>query len=62
MIARIVDGSRFAEWKPEYAKTLVCGWAYIHGFKIGILANNGVLFSETANKGWLFSRTKRSEG
>jgi len=51
VIARIVDGSRFHEWKPLYGSTLVCCWAYIHGFKVGILANNGVIFSDTANKG-----------
>eukprot|EP01126_Amoeba_proteus_P006249 TRINITY_DN12181_c0_g1_i5.p1 TRINITY_DN12181_c0_g1~~TRINITY_DN12181_c0_g1_i5.p1 ORF type:complete len:514 (+),score=98.17 TRINITY_DN12181_c0_g1_i5:189-1730(+) len=51
VIARIVDGSRFHEWKPDYAKTLICCWAEIHGFLVGILANNGVLFSETSNKG-----------
>jgi len=50
VIARIVDGSRFHEWKPDFGKTIVCCWAQIHGFKIGILANNGVLFSDTANK------------
>lgn len=50
VIARIVDGSRFHEWKPEFGKTIVCCWAQIHGFKIGILANNGVLFSDTSNK------------
>lgn len=51
LIARITDGSRFAEFKPEYGPTLVTGWAEIHGYRIGILANNGVLFSEAANKG-----------
>eukprot|EP01124_Arcella_intermedia_P007629 TRINITY_DN14701_c0_g1_i1.p1 TRINITY_DN14701_c0_g1~~TRINITY_DN14701_c0_g1_i1.p1 ORF type:complete len:538 (+),score=96.39 TRINITY_DN14701_c0_g1_i1:80-1615(+) len=51
IIARIVDGSCFHEWKPKYGSTLVCCWANIHGFKVGILANNGVIFSDTANKG-----------
>jgi len=51
IIARIVDGSRFHEFKSRYAPTLVTGFAHIMGFPVGILANNGVLFSETALKG-----------
>lgn len=54
LIARITDGSRFTEFKPEYGSTLVTGWATIHGYKVGIMANNGVLFSESANKGTHF--------
>ncbi len=54
VIARIVDGSRFSEFKPLYGESLVTGWAKIHGFMTGILANNGVLFSESANKGAQF--------
>ncbi|MCA9579879.1 MAG: acyl-CoA carboxylase subunit beta, partial [Myxococcales bacterium] len=54
VIARIVDGSRFSEFKPLYGKTLVCGWAHVHGFPVGILANNGTLFSDSANKGAQF--------
>jgi acyl-CoA carboxylase subunit beta len=54
VIARIVDGSRFSEFKPLYGSTLVCGWAHLHGFPIGILANHGTLFSESANKGAQF--------
>jgi acetyl-CoA carboxylase carboxyltransferase component len=51
VIARVVDGSRFGEYKPEYGTSLVTGWASIHGFPVGILANaNGVLFSEEAEK------------
>jgi acetyl-CoA carboxylase carboxyltransferase component len=50
VIARIVDGSRFDEFKERYATTLVCGFARLHGFLIGIIANNGVLFSESALK------------
>lgn len=50
VIARIVDGSRFSEYKPEYGNTLVTGWAEIFGYKVGILANNGILLSEAANK------------
>jgi 3-methylcrotonyl-CoA carboxylase beta subunit len=51
VIARVVDGSRFAEFKTEYGPTLVCGWAHVHGHPVGIVANNGVLFSESAMKG-----------
>jgi 3-methylcrotonyl-CoA carboxylase beta subunit len=50
VIARIVDGSRFAEFKARYAPTVVCGFAHIHGYPVGIIANNGVLFSESALK------------
>lgn len=50
VIARIVDDSYFEEFKPLYGPTLVCGWASIHGYPIGILGNNGVLFSEAAEK------------
>ena len=54
VIARIVDGSRFSEFKPLYGSTLVCGWAHLHGFPVGILANNGILFSESSQKGAQF--------
>jgi acetyl-CoA carboxylase carboxyltransferase component len=54
VIARLVDGSRFSEFKPLYGSTLVCGWAHLHGFPVGILANNGILFSESAQKGAQF--------
>ena len=54
VIARVVDGSRFSEFKPQYGKTLICGWAHVHGFPVGILANNGILFSDSANKGAQF--------
>ncbi|MEL6980015.1 MAG: carboxyl transferase domain-containing protein [Pseudomonadota bacterium] len=50
-IARLVDGSRFDAFKPRYGETLVCGFGHLHGIEIGILANNGVLFSESALKG-----------
>lgn len=50
IIARLVDGSLFHEYKPGYGATLICGYAFIWGIKVGILANNGVLFSEAANK------------
>jgi 3-methylcrotonyl-CoA carboxylase beta subunit len=51
IIARLVDGSQFHEFKKEYGTTLVCGFANIHGHKVGIVANNGILFSESAIKG-----------
>ncbi|HEX2072784.1 MAG TPA: carboxyl transferase domain-containing protein [Geodermatophilus sp.] len=51
VIARIVDGSRFGEFKAEYGSTLVTGFARIHGHPVGIVANNGVLFGESALKG-----------
>jgi acetyl-CoA carboxylase carboxyltransferase component len=51
LIARIVDGSRFQEFKQVYGETLVTGFARIEGFHVGILANNGVLFAESAQKG-----------
>jgi acetyl-CoA carboxylase carboxyltransferase component len=51
VIARIVDASRFAEFKALYGETLVCGFARIEGFPVGILANNGVLFAESSQKG-----------
>ncbi len=54
VIARVVDGSEFHEFKSNYGQTLVCGFAGIMGFPVGILANNGVLFSESALKGTHF--------
>jgi 3-methylcrotonyl-CoA carboxylase beta subunit len=51
VIARLVDGSRFAEFKPLYGPTLVTGFARLHGHPVGIVANNGVLFAESALKG-----------
>ena len=50
VIARVVDGSRFDEFKERYATTLVCGFARLHGMLVGLIANNGVLFSESALK------------
>ncbi len=50
VIARLVDGSRFSEFKARYGSTLVCGFARLTGYPVGILANNGVLFSESALK------------
>jgi acetyl-CoA carboxylase carboxyltransferase component len=51
VIARVVDGSRFDEFKALYGETLVCGWARIEGFPVGIIASNGVLFAESSQKG-----------
>jgi acetyl-CoA carboxylase carboxyltransferase component len=51
LIARLVDGSRFAEFKALYGETLVCGFARIEGYPVGILASNGVLFAESSQKG-----------
>ncbi len=51
IIRRLVDGSEFDEWKARYATTLVTGFAHLHGIPVGILGNNGILFSESALKG-----------
>jgi 3-methylcrotonyl-CoA carboxylase beta subunit len=51
VIARLVDGSRFDEFKARFGETLVCGFAHVEGMLVGIIANNGVLFSESASKG-----------
>jgi 3-methylcrotonyl-CoA carboxylase beta subunit len=51
VIARVVDGSEFDEFKSLYGETLVCGFARIHGYPVGIVANNGILFGESAVKG-----------
>jgi acetyl-CoA carboxylase carboxyltransferase component len=50
VIARVVDGSRFEEFKPRYGPTMVCGWATIHGHQVGILGNNGVIYPQAAEK------------
>lgn len=50
VLARVVDGSRFEEFKPRYGPTLVCGWASIHGYPVGVLGNNGVIHPEAAEK------------
>lgn len=62
IIARIVDGSRFLEFKPHYGTTLVCGYAYIWGYKVGIVANNGVLFNESTHKGTQFMQLCDRDG
>lgn len=54
VIARLVDGSEFLEFKARYGTTLVCGWASMHGYPVGILGNNGVLFSESSLKATQF--------
>jgi len=54
ILARIVDGSRFEEFKASYGAQLVCGWASIGGYPIGVIANNGILFSQEAQKGAQF--------
>jgi acetyl-CoA carboxylase carboxyltransferase component len=54
VIARVVDGSRFSEFKPRFGPTLVCGWAHVHGFPVGLLASDGVLFPASAQKGAQF--------
>jgi len=51
IIARLVDGSEFQEFKENYGSTLVCGFAKVHGYLVGIVANNGILFSESSLKG-----------
>jgi 3-methylcrotonyl-CoA carboxylase beta subunit len=51
IIARIVDGSELQEFKARFGKTLICGFAHIHGYPVGIIANNGILFAESALKG-----------
>ncbi|MFZ0447725.1 MAG: carboxyl transferase domain-containing protein [Desulfatiglandaceae bacterium] len=54
VIARMVDGSEFLEFKARYGPTLVCGWATIHGYQVGILGNNGILFSDSSLKATQF--------
>jgi acyl-CoA carboxylase subunit beta len=54
VLARVLDGSRFEEFKPLYGTNLVTGWGSLHGFPVSVLANNGVLFSEEAEKGAQF--------
>ncbi|MGK2947474.1 MAG: acyl-CoA carboxylase subunit beta, partial [Acidimicrobiales bacterium] len=50
VLARVVDGSRLEEFKPRYGPTMVCGWASIHGYPVGVLGNNGVIHPEAAEK------------
>jgi acyl-CoA carboxylase subunit beta len=62
VIARVVDGSRFLEFKPLYGPTLVTGWAEIGGHRVGILGNNGVLYSESAEKAAQFVQLCNQSG
>jgi 3-methylcrotonyl-CoA carboxylase beta subunit len=62
IIARLVDGSRFQEFKSLYGTTLVCGFAHIHGYPVGILGNEGILFSESALKGAHFIQLCNQRG
>ena len=50
VIGRVVDGSRFEEFKPRYGTSMVCGWASIHGYPVGVLGNNGVIYPDSAQK------------
>jgi len=50
VIARVVDGSRFEEFKARYGTTMICGWASIHGYPVGVLGNNGVIYPDAAQK------------
>jgi acetyl-CoA carboxylase carboxyltransferase component len=54
VLARVLDGSRLSEFKPLYGTTLVCGWGSLAGHPVGVLANNGILFSEESQKGAQF--------
>ena len=62
VIRRIVDGSRLHEFKAAYGETLVCGFARFPGYRVGIVANNGILFSESALKGAHFVQLCNQRG
>ncbi len=62
ILARVLDGSRFAEFKPLYGTTLVTGWGSIGGRPVGVLANNGILFSEESKKGAHFVQLANARG
>jgi len=62
VIARLVDGSRFHGFKPRYGSSLVCGFAHIEGYPVGILANNGLLNSEAAIKATHFVQVAGQRG
>jgi 3-methylcrotonyl-CoA carboxylase beta subunit len=62
VIARLVDASEFDEFKANYGATLVCGFAHLHGYPVAILANNGILFSESALKGAHFIELANQRG
>ena len=54
IIARFTDGSKFEEFKPLYGSSLVCGWASVHGYQVGIIGNNGPIYPQSAEKGASF--------
>ena len=54
VIARFVDGSQFEEFKPLYGPTMICGWASVHGYQVGIVGNNGPIYPECAEKAATF--------
>jgi len=62
VIARIVDGSRFLEFKEMFGTAMVCGWAHIHGYPVGILGNNGIIFSNEALKATQFMQICEQRG
>jgi 3-methylcrotonyl-CoA carboxylase beta subunit len=62
IISRLVDASEFHEYKPLYGKTIVCGFAHLHGYPVAIVANNGILFSETALKAAHFIQLANRRG
>ncbi len=62
VIRRMVDGSRLHEFKAQYGETLVCGFARLYGYRVGIVANNGILFSESALKGAHFVQLCNQRG
>jgi 3-methylcrotonyl-CoA carboxylase beta subunit len=62
IIARLVDGSEFHEFKARYGKTMVCGFAHLEGYPVGIIANNGILFSESALKATHFIELSNQRG
>jgi 3-methylcrotonyl-CoA carboxylase beta subunit len=62
IISRLVDASEFHEFKPLYGKTIVCGFAHLHGYPVAIVANNGILFSETALKAAHFIQLANRRG
>jgi 3-methylcrotonyl-CoA carboxylase beta subunit len=62
VIARVADGSLFHEFKPHYGETMVTGWAFIWGMKVGILGNNGVIYNEAANKASTFMQICDRDG
>ncbi len=62
ILARVLDGSRFSEFKPLYGSQLVCGWGSLGGFPVGVLANNGILFSAESNKGAHFIQLANARG